>query len=128
MYLTTAATILSLVLPFASAGCYRTDSAPAQTNTQFASDHVGEVSKFLQGKLAGKQSRGTCVVDTPNNNHWWFAIYNEGSGDVQLDHGVIYDKLNREILGCGTAGGERSDGGIRYTYVHEQDTPPKVSL
>ncbi|KAK7177767.1 hypothetical protein PSPO01_16182 [Paraphaeosphaeria sporulosa] len=116
MYFCIAAILFSLVLPFASAnGCYNRDSAPANANSQFASDHVGEVANFLQGKLASQQSRGTCVVDTPNNNHWWFAVDNHGKGDVQIDQGVIHDKLNQLVLDCSDHGGEKEDGDIRYT-------------
>ena len=109
--------LLLLLLPLASARCYKKGSAIENANVQFALDNVEQTAAFLQGNLQSNQERGTCVSDDPAGNHWYFAVRYEGSTGKDVSKAMIIEGLRQEVNGCGKRGGRRKIGDMVYTYV-----------
>jgi hypothetical protein len=116
-----AAAISSLLLlPLASAGCYKDDVPGA--SIQFALDHVYDAASYLQGSLANGQERGLCITDVGAGNQWYLSVINRGKSWSDVSREVIEKYLRMEINGCLTKGGKREhENKISYKYVITAD-------
>jgi hypothetical protein len=101
------AAAMVVLLPFASANCYK--DGPATSSQQFALDNLSTVATMLSGSLVGGQIRGICATDKANSNNWYFSVRNTGKNTEILSSGRINDHMITEITGCGNHGGWKND-------------------
>jgi hypothetical protein len=101
------AAAMVVLLPFASAKCYK--DSPAMSSQQFALDNLSTVATMLSGSLVGGQIRGICATDKANSNNWYFSVRNTGKNTEILSLERIRDHMIIEITACGNHGGYKKD-------------------